>query len=227
MGAGRAVVTSYGCGVRGYSSPSHATFVALQTTSMEEATNDMKSMLEVEEKVAAIIERENMSKEAVISYRMVFAFMDLDNGGTIEQTELRFGLDSCGSHYGPQELEMMFEEVDNDKSGEIDFSEFLQFMLNLRQHKIESVSDEAVTGGSEGDNDSAEVPHSTQQRQVGPGVHHDECEVGNRRGTGSADDASNGERGVYKEVEETDDQNVEEKEVEEAAERPTGQQNEP
>lgn len=194
--------------------------MTLQTTSMEEATNDMKSMLEIEEKVTAIIEKEKMTKEAVISYRMVFTFMDLDGGGTIEQTELTFGLESCGRNYEAHELEMMFEEVDDDKSGEIDFCEFLQFMLNLRRHKIESASAGPVIGRDEGGNDSAEAPHSPQQRQMGSDVHHDESEVG-------PEDTRNSEHGEEKEVEEAEDQNGEVKEVEEIEERPTGQQNEP
>jgi len=108
-------------------------FIGVITTSMEEATNDLKEAGEVAEKVRVITDSEGLSDEIVDMYRAVFDILDLDGGGTIEQDELKIGLEAAGKNFSEEQLMGMLAEVDEDGSGEIDFSEFLQFMLNMKK----------------------------------------------------------------------------------------------
>ena len=59
--------------------------------------------------------------------------LDLDGGGTIEEEELRVGLQSVGKDPTDDEMAKMMHEVDEDDSGEIDPAEFVQFMVNMRK----------------------------------------------------------------------------------------------
>ena len=86
--------------------------------------------LQVEKKVVELVEETGMAKLDVDNYRIVFGMLDLDGGGNIEVDELQIGLKSIGRVYTDEQMQAMFDKVDEDKSGEIDFSEFLQFMLN-------------------------------------------------------------------------------------------------
>ena len=63
--------------------------------------------------------------------------LDLDDGGTIEEEELRIGLRSVGKTPSDDELKGMMKAVDEDESGEIDLAEFIQFMVNLQNDGAE------------------------------------------------------------------------------------------
>ena len=63
--------------------------------------------------------------------------LDLDGGGTIEEEELRVGLQSVGKDPTDEEMSKMMHDVDEDDSGEIDPAEFVQFMVNMRKQDRE------------------------------------------------------------------------------------------
>ena len=88
-----------------------------------------------------------MAKLDVDNYRIVFGMLDLDGGGNIEVDELQIGLKSIGRVYTDEQMQAMFDKVDEDKSGEIDFSEFLQFMLNLKDSADEASTDKPEANG--------------------------------------------------------------------------------
>ena len=115
-------------------------FIGVVTTSMEEATEDMKTAQEVDKNVAEIQLAEGLSEDVIELYRTVFGMLDLDSGGTIEEEELRIGLHSIGRQIDDGEISEMLAEVDDSGDGEIDFAEFLQFMLNIR--KLNAAGDE-------------------------------------------------------------------------------------
>ncbi len=63
---------------------------------------------------------------------------DKDGKGEISAKELITVLRALGNNPTEEELEIMIEEVDEDKSGTIDFSEFLEMMARkLNQIDIE------------------------------------------------------------------------------------------
>ncbi|GMH96535.1 hypothetical protein TrST_g12611 [Triparma strigata] len=107
-------------------------FVGVVTTSMEEATDDMKEKMELEEEVQKVAEEEGIPQEQVEMYRTVFGILDLDGGGSIEEDELKIGLDAIGRRPSDEELQKMLLEVDESGDGEVDFAEFLQFMMKKR-----------------------------------------------------------------------------------------------
>lgn len=103
--------------------------------------------LQVEKKVVELVEETGMAKLDVDNYRIVFGMLDLDGGGNIEVDELQIGLKSIGRVYTDEQMQAMFDKVDEDKSGEIDFSEFLQFMLNLKDSADEASTDKPEANG--------------------------------------------------------------------------------
>ena len=108
-------------------------FIGVVTTSMDEAQEQQREEQEIEDNIASIQDIEQLSEAEIDTFRKVFSMLDLDGGGTIEEEELRIGLESIGKNPTDAELQNMMKEVDDDESGEIDPSEFVQFMVNLRK----------------------------------------------------------------------------------------------
>jgi len=113
-------------------------FIGVVTTSMDEAQEQQREEQEIEENIKNIQEIELLSEAEIYTFRKVFSMLDLDGGGTIEEEELRIGLESIGKTPTDEELAQMMKDVDEDESGEIDPSEFVQFMVNLRKQDRES-----------------------------------------------------------------------------------------
>lgn len=59
-----------------------------------------------------------------------FKVFDADGSGTISKTELMQLMKSLGQNLSEAELTAMMDEVDTDKSGEIDFKEFKSMMMS-------------------------------------------------------------------------------------------------
>ena len=59
-----------------------------------------------------------------------FNVFDSDGSGTISRSELKKLMKSLGQNLADGELDAMMDEVDTDKSGEIDFKEFKQMMMS-------------------------------------------------------------------------------------------------
>ena len=112
-------------------------FVGVVTTSMEEATADMKEALEIEEEVQKVAAEEGLDKEQVEMYRTVFGILDLDGGGSIEEDELKIGLEAIDRCPSDEELQAILLEVDESGDGEVDFAEFLQFMMVVKRRQSE------------------------------------------------------------------------------------------
>merc|ERR1712176_1310215 len=60
--------------------------------------------------------------------RDAFAVFDADGSGTISRNELKKLMKSLGQSLSNEELDAMMDEVDSDRSGEIDFAEFKAMM---------------------------------------------------------------------------------------------------
>lgn len=69
-----------------------------------------------------------MSASELREYRDIFRLVDRDGGGAIERRELGQLLETLAIDVAPGELDMMIDEVDQDRSGAIDFEEFVIVM---------------------------------------------------------------------------------------------------
>ena len=121
-------------------------FIGVVTTSMEEASADQQERAEVMERVREFQSKEGLDDEQIDLYETVFHMLDLDGGGTIEEEELRIGLQSIGKNPTDDELKEMMLSVDEDGSGEIDFAEFVEFMFNLKQQNAGKADDDPNSG---------------------------------------------------------------------------------
>ncbi|OAP57329.1 hypothetical protein AYL99_08067 [Fonsecaea erecta] len=74
------------------------------------------------------VTHKHLSDEEIQAYKDVFALFDKDSSGTITAQELGEIMKSLGQNPSDSELQDMINEVDVDRSGSIDFDEFLQMM---------------------------------------------------------------------------------------------------
>ena len=85
-----------------------------------------------------------LSNEEIEQCRDAFAKFDKDGSGSISDWELKAMLQSMGQDPSDEEVFDMIAEVDADGSGEIDFSEFLQVIIQQKE-KTASQDDESDT----------------------------------------------------------------------------------
>lgn len=108
-------------------------FIGVVTTSMEEATEAQRKQLEFAARVQHLRETHHISEGSIKAYERVFAMLDLDGSGTIEEEELRFGLMSIGRCPKKEDLDRMIHLIDEDGSGEIDFIEFCKLLVLIAE----------------------------------------------------------------------------------------------
>merc|ERR1719498_628064 len=77
---------------------------------------------------AKAIERPGLSEEEIEEIREAFNLFDADGSGTIDPKELKAAMQSLGFEAKNQTIYQMINDIDKDKSGEIDFEEFLDMM---------------------------------------------------------------------------------------------------
>ncbi|GMH73107.1 hypothetical protein TrST_g10236 [Triparma strigata] len=143
-------------------------FIGVVTTSMDEAQEQQNEEKEIQENIKRIQEEEGLSDDEVATFLKVFGMLDLDGGGTIEEEELRVGLQSVGKDPTDEEMQKMMHDVDEDDSGEIDPAEFVQFMVNMRKEdkeaadekkKLETLKENGEDG--EGSDDDGMTPDTS------------------------------------------------------------------
>ncbi|GBG28233.1 Calmodulin-related protein [Hondaea fermentalgiana] len=76
-----------------------------------------------------------LTEEQQEQFKKVFDRFDKDNGGTIDAEELEAAMHELGQNPTKVELQEMIEAVDADKSGTIDFAEFLNMMRTKIQDR--------------------------------------------------------------------------------------------
>ncbi|KAK1605663.1 hypothetical protein QYE76_029336 [Lolium multiflorum] len=79
---------------------------------------------------------EKISPEEIEGLKQMFRNMDTDKSGKITHEELRIGL---ASKISEAEVQKLMEAVDVDKSGNVDYTEFLATMMN--KHKVKKEED--------------------------------------------------------------------------------------
>ncbi|KAI5065455.1 hypothetical protein GOP47_0020150 [Adiantum capillus-veneris] len=86
-------------------------------------------------RIALRVIAERLSEEEIAGLKETFKMMDADNSGAITFEELKVGLEKLGSGLMDNEVQTIMEAADIDKSGSIDYQEFITATLNL--NKIE------------------------------------------------------------------------------------------
>ena len=120
-------------------------FVGVITMNMEEAGAKYREEVALEARVAEVAALAELSEAQVELYRDVFGMLDLDGGGTISLEELRIGLNAAGLRPTEARLRSMMSAVDADDTGEVDFCEFVQFMLSAGEEKADVARKGAVS----------------------------------------------------------------------------------
>ena len=133
-------------------------FIGVVSTSMDEAQQNQKKEMEIEDILIEIQEERNISDADMSLFRQVFALLDVDEDGLLNEDELKMGLEAAGKETTQEELTEMMLQVDEDGSGEIDEGEFVTFMMNLREAR----EDPAVSGKDSGKHDVGELEKETK-----------------------------------------------------------------
>lgn len=71
---------------------------------------------------------QNLTAAELSEFREIFNLVDKDGGGSITKEELSDLMDTLRIPSKPEEIELMISEIDKDKSGSIDFNEFVTVM---------------------------------------------------------------------------------------------------
>ena len=81
---------------------------------------------------------DHLTEEQIAEFKEAFQIFDKDGDGLITTKELGTVMRSLGQNLSEDELKAMIEEVDTDKSGTIDFQEFLGLMAwKMKESGIE------------------------------------------------------------------------------------------
>ncbi|XP_010536433.1 PREDICTED: calcium-dependent protein kinase 29 [Tarenaya hassleriana] len=86
-------------------------------------------------KLALKVIAENLSEEEIKGLKQMFKNMDTDGSGTITFDELRDGLHRLGSKLTEAEIRQLMDAADVDKSGTIDYIEFIT--ATMHRHRLE------------------------------------------------------------------------------------------
>ena len=81
---------------------------------------------------------DHLTEEQIAEFKEAFQIFDKDGDGLITTKELGTVMRSLGQNLSEEELKSMIEDVDKDKSGTIDFQEFLGLMAwKMKESGIE------------------------------------------------------------------------------------------
>lgn len=86
-------------------------------------------------KLALKVIAENLSEEEIKGLKQLFKNMDTDRSGMITYDELKAGLHKLGSKLSESEVQQLMDAADVDKSGAIDYIEFIT--ATMHRHKLE------------------------------------------------------------------------------------------
>lgn len=106
----------------------------------------------------------NLTDEQVCEFREAFNLYDKDGDGTITVLEIGCIMRSLGQTPTDAELQDLIDEIDTDKSGTIDFTEFIKMMSKKATH-INSES-ELIEAFKVFDKDGNEFITSQELRHV-------------------------------------------------------------
>lgn len=125
-------------------------FIGVVGMGMEESQQEQKVQAAIDKKAARIAEVENLSKTEVALYREIFDIINVTDSARIGREEMKFGFQLAKIILSDEDFEELWRRVDRDGSGNIDFSEFLEFMFDLRAQQKENERIEAGGAASTG-----------------------------------------------------------------------------
>lgn len=88
---------------------------------------------------------EQLTPQEIRDLKLVFDVFDTDQSGSIDARELRKAMRALGFKISKESIEDMIADLDIDKSGSIEFDEFLEFII-ARQGDGRDVHNEIVQG---------------------------------------------------------------------------------
>lgn len=88
---------------------------------------------------------EQLTPQEIRDLKLVFDVFDTDKSGSIDARELRKAMRALGFKISKESIEDMIADLDIDKSGSIEFDEFLEFII-ARQGDGRDVHNEIVQG---------------------------------------------------------------------------------
>ena len=97
---------------------------------------------------------EQLTSQEIQDLRLVFDVFDADKSGYIETDELRKALKVLGFRVKRDEVKKMIADIDDDNSGRIDFSEFVEYVIS-RQGDGRDIYSEIMQGFKIFDHDSS------------------------------------------------------------------------
>ena len=107
-------------------------FIGVVSMSMEQAKADQKGQAAILKQAKLIAKVENIDTFTFDLYREVFDFIDLTKEGALGRQEIKLALKLSDLELDEADFKDMWHRVDKDGSNSIDFSEFLEFMFDLR-----------------------------------------------------------------------------------------------
>ncbi|XP_026192344.1 calcium-dependent protein kinase 2 [Cyclospora cayetanensis] len=90
-------------------------------------------------KAALTVIAQHMTDSDIDHLRKIFISLDVDNSGTLSVQEVAEGLKRLGWTEIPPDLQAIMEEVDSDKSGHIDYTEFIAATMDRKLYMKEDV----------------------------------------------------------------------------------------
>lgn len=88
---------------------------------------------------------EQLTPQEIRDLKLVFDVFDTDKSGSIDARELRKAMRALGFKISRESIEEMIADLDADKSGSIEFDEFLEFVI-ARQGDGRDVHNEILQG---------------------------------------------------------------------------------
>ena len=104
---------------------------------MEEAKKNQDEDNKIFEKAEKVASVEKLDRRTVLLYKEIFSTVDLTGSNRIGREEIRFGLKVAGIELNDRAFLEIWRRVDKDGSNAIDFSEFLEFMFDLRAQLLD------------------------------------------------------------------------------------------
>ncbi|CAM9197022.1 unnamed protein product, partial [Heterosigma akashiwo] len=108
-------------------------FLGVVTTSMEQAAMRERMEADLKEEIKAASDKYRITAFGIRLLYNAYKLLDEDEGGYLEYEELRPMLSAVSPDFTEKVFRAIFAKVDVDRSGEIDFAEFIQLCTLIKQ----------------------------------------------------------------------------------------------
>ncbi len=118
-------------------------FIGVISTSMDEAQESQAAEQQLEKKIIKTAQKLLLDQPRIEAMQFVFNKLDLDGGGSIEEEELKIGLDAIDAHMSEEDIVRILQKVSPDGGG-VDSNGFILFMYETpmfsRTNAIQKIS---------------------------------------------------------------------------------------